>query len=172
MNIIAENTINVPIDKIWDIAAVNFADAHLWASTLEASMGSNEQQAPLAGAPCSKRVCHTNNGMGGFTETLTRYDEMEHVIAYTAKGDKMPGFVKHVENTWKITSISPSQTKVRMHVVMKVSFPFNIMMGWMMKMQFKKVMKQSLDDLNFFAENGEPHPRKIKAEAKLQKKAA
>ncbi|MEO1222492.1 MAG: hypothetical protein AAFY42_14355, partial [Pseudomonadota bacterium] len=45
-----------------------------------------------------------------------------------------------------------------------IAFPFNVMMGWMMKLQFNKAIKVSLEDLKHYAETGKPHARKIKAD--------
>lgn len=51
-----------------------------------------------------------------------------------------------------------------------IAFPMNIFMGWMMKMQFKKALNETIDDLKVYAETGRPSPRKVKVDA--SKKAA
>ena len=46
-----------------------------------------------------------------------------------------------------------------------IAFPFNILMGPMMKLQFGKVLREATEELKHYAETGKPHPRKVKADA-------
>jgi hypothetical protein len=45
---------------------------------------------------------------------------------------------------------------------MEISFPFDVIAGFMMKSQMRKTMKLSLEELKHYVETGKPHPRNIK----------
>lgn len=167
MQIQKEIMINAPIDKVWQAVGPEFAESGKWGSIL-ASSKPTKSSGP-SGAPCSGRVCQTNNGMGGFTETLVHYNEMSKELAYTAKGDKMPDFVKGLRNHWKLKPVDAKRTKILTNLEMNVGFPFSIFPGPMMKMQMGKMLQMGLEELKYYVENGEPHPRKTQA---LQKAAA
>ena len=162
MRIQKEITINAPIDQVWQAVGPEFAECSKWGSVLatsEPTAGNGPN-----GAPCSGRVCQTNNGMGGFTETLTHYNEDKKQLAYTAQGDKMPGFVKNLRNAWKLVPVGASQTKIMTNLTADIGFPFSFLMGPMMKMQMSKMLVMGLEELKYYVENGEPHPRKTEAE--------
>ena len=164
MQIQKEITVNAPIDKVWEAVGPDFAECAKWGSVLETSKAT--QGNVPDGAPCSGRICQTNNGMGGFTETLTHYNEDKMQLAYTAQGDKMPGFVKNLRNAWKLVPVDANQTKIMANLTADIVFPFSLLMGPMMKMQMGKMLDMGLEDLKFYVENGKPHPRKIEAQRK------
>jgi hypothetical protein len=47
----------------------------------------------------------------------------------------------------------------------ELSFPFNILMGPLMKMRFKSMMPSMINELAHFARSGEKHPDKVKFDA-------
>ena len=159
MKLALEVTANAPIDRVWDILGPGYVNAGNWASAVYISQP-RSGEAKVAGAPAAGRVCQTS--LGPFTETIEEYDPTNHRVAYSATGDKMPGFVKSLVNSWTLTPIGAGRTKVRMELNADIAFPFNVLMGWMMKMQFKGALKDSIEDLKHYAETGKPHPRKIK----------
>ena len=162
MKLALEVTANAPIDRVWDILGPGYVNAGDWASAVYISqprMG----EAKVAGAPAAGRVCQTS--LGPFTESIEEYDPVNHRVAYSATGDKMPGFVKSLVNSWTLTPAGSGRTKVRMELNADIAFPFNVLMGWMMKMQFRGALKDSIEDLKHYAETGKPHPRKLKADA-------
>ena len=81
----------------------------------------------------------------------------------------MPGFVKLLVNSWTVYP-SGNKSTVQMELTADIAFPFNILVGPMMKLQFRKVSREATEELQHYAETGKPHPRKIKADA--SKKAA
>ena len=161
MKIIRTATINAPIDSVWQLLGPDYERAGDWASSVFVSSARGGQP-KVDGAPVAGRVCQTS--LGPFTETIEAYDERTHHVAYTATGEKMPGFMKGLRNDWRLTEQGPAKTEVRMEMNAHIAFPFNILMGPMMRMQFGKVLRQSLEEFVHFAETGRPHPRKEKAD--------
>lgn len=164
LNIIRQ--INAPLDKVWNIVGPNYTSAGDWASSVYVS-GARPGTPKVANAPAAGRVCETS--LGPFTETIEAYDDSRHIVSYSATGAKMPGFMKGLRNTWHLTP-SGNGTKASMTLRADIAFPMNMLMGWMMKMQFKKALTETIDDLKAYAETGRPSPRKLKVDA--SKKAA
>lgn len=153
--------VNAPPDRVWDILGPNYVKAGDWASSVYVS-GAREGQEKVPGAPAAGRVCETS--LGPFTETIETYDPQRMHLAYSATGAKMPGFVKSLVNSWTVHP-NGSAARVEMELNALIAFPFNILMGPMMKMQFKKVLKEATEELKHYAETGKPHPRKTKVDA-------
>ena len=161
-------TVNTSADKVWEILGHNFGSIADWASGVHASQGRNSVVA-LQNAPYSGRICETR--LGTFDETITRYDEREKVVSYIAKSDAMPFFVKEMSNIWTVSPLNNSKCQVEMCMEASLLPVFNIMMAPMMRMQFSTVLKEIIEELQYFAENGVPHDRKIKAQQKYQLKS-
>lgn len=166
MKILRTVTIKSPVDQVWKTIGTNYKDAGLWSSAIYASAPTQGQ--PLDGAPVSGRVCETT--LGPFKESIVEYNVDRHTLAYLATGEKMPGFVKQLKGSWRLTDKDSNTTVVVMQLAADIAAPFNLLMGWVMKRQFDKAISETLEDLRFYLENGEPHPRKVKFDS--SKKAA
>ena len=156
--------VNAPADKVWEILGHQFHDAGKWATAIHHS-GPHET-GPLAGdAPFAQngRACDTT--LGPFRETIQHYDERAMAYGYTAEGDKMPFFVKSLQNNWKVTPNGPSRATVTMEMEAKLLPVFAQLMGPIMKRQFDKVLSETTDDLKYYIEHDRPSPRKVKAMA-------
>lgn len=156
-------------ERVWDILGHQYDRVAEWASGVHASESRNSDVA-LQNAPCYGRICETD--LGGFRETITRYDERGKALSYSAQGDKMPFFVKQLANNWTVTPLSNHQARVEMCMEVSILPVFNLVMGPMMRMQLGGMAKQVAEELKYFAENGVPHPRKLEAQRKYQLKAA
>lgn len=157
MKIYKQIDINAPTDKVWETIGINYADVGKWASAVyQSSIRSGKT---IADAPCYGRLCQTS--LGQFTEALVAYDNSNHSLSYVAKGDKMPFFVKQLKASWKLTPNGHNKTTTEMSFDCDIAFPFNVMMGWMMKMQFNKAISETMEDLQYYLETGEVHPRKV-----------
>ncbi len=169
MQIKKQFTVNASADRLWEIMGIQFADISQWASDIHTSRERNSGIVPQ-GASCSGRVCETS--MGSFKEQILKYDAQKKMLSYDARGDKMPFFVKHLENNWTFTPLAGGKCKVEMRMEMSLLPVFNLLMGPMMRMQMGGVINQVIEELTYFAENGTPHPRKLEVQQKLQLKGA
>ena len=147
MKILRKVTVDAPIEKLWDILGTQYADAGVWNSAVFVS-AQTPDPSKVPTAPVSGRVCQTS--LGPFTETISQFDEAAHRIGYTATGDAMPGFVKGLHGHWALKQLSTNRTEVTMMLSVDIAFPFNVLMGWMMKLQFNGAIKSSLEDLKHY----------------------
>ncbi|MEA5464739.1 SRPBCC family protein [Leptothoe sp. PORK10 BA2] len=169
MQVKQQMIINATAERVWDILGHQYGNIAQWASGVHASKGHNVS-ATLQDAPYSGRICETN--LGALKETITRYDEREKILSYNAQGDKMPFFVRGLSNTWVVTSLGNDKAQVDMCMEASLLPVFNLIMGPVMQIQMGGILKQSIEELRYFAENNVPHPRKLEAQQKLQFKTA
>ncbi|MEM7620773.1 MAG: SRPBCC family protein [Pseudomonadota bacterium] len=152
MQIRKNRNVNVSAEKAWEIL-VQFGNVDAWASTVQHSTADQLCQG-------ATRVCQT--AMGKFDEKVTSYNPQQLTLSYTAEGEKIPFFVKRLENTWQIRPVNVHECRVSMLMNVDIMFPFTIFPGPMMKMQMSKIAKQTLEEFKHFAETGRPHSRKLK----------
>jgi hypothetical protein len=158
-------TIDVPLEKLWEIVAHGFADVGLWASSVHHSRA-NDRAASPDGAEIGGRVCTT--AFGDLDENLTHYDAENHTLGYRAEGT--PSFMTHAENRWSLQPLGPSRTEIRMHVTMG----FNAFPGQLMKLftrvRASQAVSEALEELKLYAETSRLHPRKVRAQQRVAAK--
>lgn len=157
-----EIIVNQNINHTWDIIGPQFADAYKWASPVSHSEGSGES---FNGSTCSERGCATT--MGGLKEKITAYSNETQTITWEAI-EGMPSMVKKATNSWTLTVIGVNQTKV----VMKMDIQSGGVLGFLMlpilKFQMGNLADDITSDFKYYAENGKPSPKKLKAIKKHQ----
>ena len=156
--------VDAPADKVWRVLAHQFHDAAAWASALHHS-GPREAGPTPGDAPFAQsgRACDTT--LGPFRETIQHYDERAMTYGYTAEGDKMPFFVKSLQNDWTVTSDGPGRSTVTMALEARLLPVFAQLMGPVLKRQFDTVVAETTEELKYYVEHDAPHPRKVDAMA-------
>lgn len=164
-------TINAPAQKVWRILAHEFATIGQWASAIPASEAVTDLPAP-EGAQVGGRVCATAvGGWASVQETFTSYDEPSMRFAYQAT-DGRPWFLKHAENHWAVRSLGPQTSLVEVQAELDLNLFPGLFLAPLLKLQMGRVGAQSLEELKYYVERDQPHPRKLKAQQKQMQKAA
>ena len=162
MEIRKTTTVDVPIEKVWKIAAHDFDQVGAWASAVGRSQP-NDQAAMPQGAEVGGRVCST--AFGDTQENFTRFDPEGHSFSYRAEG--LPAMIKRAENRWSLRSTGPSRTEVTTQVTMELNaFPGRLMQP-LMRRRLAKTLDQILEELKHFMETGSIHPRKVQAQERV-----
>lgn len=156
MRIVNSIIIDKSADEVWDVLGPRYADVSEWASGVYVSRARSDPPA-VPGAPLHGRICETS--VGPFKETITRYDPDAKVLAYRATGDKMPFFVRSLSNQWTMERLGGHKTRVTSTMTADLVFPFSLLLGWMLKRQFNRVIRESIEELKVFVETGHPHQR-------------
>ena len=169
MQVIRSITVDAPLGEVWRVAGTEFADAHLWASSIDASRP-RDVETMYDAAPVASRSCETS--LGPVHETVLDYDEVNHILRYEAFAEGMPGFVRRLVNTWTLSTAPNNATVVEMNLDVVISTPFNMFMGPLMKLKLGGGLNQALVDLMHYAETSRPSHAKVKAIAKQKKNAA
>src|SRR5215467_10789813 len=162
-------SINAPAKKVWSILAYEFGNIGQWASAIPASQPVPDLHPP-AGAQVSGRVCATSvPGFADVQETFTYYDELSMLFAYQATEGR-PWFLKHAENHWAVHSLETHTSLVETRAELDVSFFPGLFLAPRLKLQMGRVGTQSLEELKYYVERDQPHPRKLKAQQKQVQK--
>ncbi len=163
-------TINASAKKVWRVLAHDFGNIGQWASAIPASQAVPDLPAP-EGAAVGGRVCSTAvPGFGDVQEQFTYYEEQSMRFGYKATEGR-PAFLKHAENHWVVRSLGPTTSVVEARAEIDVRlFP-----GWflapLLKLQMGRAGVQLFEELKYYVERDQLHPRKLKAQQKQVQKA-
>lgn len=162
MTIEKEIIVNQSIEKAWKVLGTEFAHADRWASAVSHSEGKG---AGFNGATCSERGCSTT--MGALKEKLLAFSNESHSLSYQV-AEGMPSMVKNATNTWQLTAVGADKTKLVMRMDVQIGGIMGAMMKPMMRMKLSKMGGELTEEFKFYVENGQPHPRKVKAMKKAK----
>ena len=151
--------INAPATQVWHVIAHQFDAIGQWASSIHASYAVPEAPAPL-GAEVGARVCAP--GVRGFKdvrEQFTFYDEQAMRFAYEATAG-LPWVVRRAENHWHVRPLGQSRCEVEAHAEVDLRAVPGVFLAPLLKMQMHRLGRQVFEELKYYVEHGQPHPRK------------
>lgn len=157
MKVATDIVIDKPIAAVWDVVGTQFGSAHLWASALIHTEGNGGK---ISDQVCEARTCDIQ-GMGRIRERLLEFDPQGYALTYEVV-EGFPFFVERGVNRWHLVA---EGNRTHLYIKAKIATKglIGAIMRPMMKMQMSGLMRKTLDDLKYYAENGVPHPRKQKA---------
>jgi carbon monoxide dehydrogenase subunit G len=157
MRISGQFTINAPAKKVWDILATNFEQVGDWASSISHSACNTALAAGEQG-----RVCHTDFGI--VEETITQFDVQNGIYAY--RTEKPLFFIRKASNQVHVQADGIEATRLEMQAEVDL-LPI---LGWLMRPliaeQLHTMMNRFVEELRNYAETGNVHPRKVRAQTK------
>ncbi|MEM6725768.1 MAG: hypothetical protein AAF598_17135, partial [Bacteroidota bacterium] len=119
----------------------------------------------IDGASCDIRGCNLE-GIGEIEEQLTAFDPSNYFLSYTVTNG-MPKLIRTAQNSWQLKALGTKKTQVYMKEEMETNGWLTKLMSPLMKMQFGKMLKNTVEEFKHYVETGKPHPRKIKAAKKF-----
>jgi hypothetical protein len=162
MEINKTTTVNQSLDKVWEIMATDFTKVANWTSVVQASRNDDEITTRLEGAPVGGRVC-TLPSSGEIEEAITHFDEREKYFRYQVDVSAMPPFVKNMANNLRFRSLGSEQTEVNTKYEIDLDASQDTSMAPMFIEQVSKSIDIVLEELKYYAETGNLHPRKVEA---------
>ncbi len=162
LNFDKEVVLTVPANKVWELLAENYECVGDWASLVPES-APRIKDGELVGRTCSSTY-------GDVQEIITNWDERN--LTYSYEADGLPAMFKSGKNVWKIEPIGEERSKVKMSLSMEISALPGLLMGWIIKFNMGKDLDGLMEDLKHYAENGIPHPKKLKSLEKWQQHKA
>ena len=156
--------INTPATKVRRVLAHEFENIDQWSSGITES-GAVKQGAIPEGAKVCGRVCD------GIREDFTYYDEQARRFGY--KGIDLPWyfFINRIENNWSVHSLEPSKSVVEMRPEIDINPFLGLLLKLLMPFIKKNLGTRTLEELKYYIENDQPHPRKLKAQQKQMEAA-
>jgi hypothetical protein len=163
-------TIHTPAQNVWHVLAHEFSTIGRWASAIPASQAASDLPVP-AGAEVGGRVCATAvPGFAAIQETFTYYDEPSMHFAYQATEGR-PWFLRQAENHWIVRSLGPATCEVETRAEIDLPLFPGLFLAPLLKLQMGRVGVRSLEELKYYLEHDQVHPRKRKAQQKQGQKA-
>lgn len=165
MEVIRAITINASANRLWQILAEDYDKVGEWTSEIPES-------SPNPDLPVGEgRVCTTPD-FGDVKEIITHFDEQQRSFSYAADIQKMPFFVREIGNSWRVEPKGDNRAVVHMHLKGRLLPVFSQLMGPIMKRQMLKSVDTILEELKYYAETGQIHPRKREQLSTLQAQPA
>ena len=161
-------TINASTHKVWRVVAHEFDQIGQWATAIAASEAIIEGQA-LAGATCSGRICSAP-GYGDVQETFTYYDEDAMRFGYIA-AHGLPSFVHKAENNWAVQAVDTNTSVVNIRGEIDLNLIPGLFLAPLFKFQMNRLGQQTIEELKYYLEHDQPHPRKQKQMQRVSAKA-
>lgn len=162
MELTQEIIIDKPISDCWDVLGNQYTEIHKWAAPVNHSEG--DDKVGLNGANCDIRGCNVE-GMGDITEKLMDFDPENHYLAYEIISG-LPGMMKAGRNSWKLSAISDSKTKLNMKGAIEPKGFIGNLLKPLINIKFGKMTKNLVEEFKYYVETGQPHARKVKASEK------
>ena len=150
MEIKQQININASADKVWGILSNDFANVTKWATR----MINSERSSDLG--PIGGRSVNTVE-YGEATETLYRFDEEQRDLAYHVRGDNLPPMISDVTTGWRVDQVSETESAVTTTFGAAVSPEMEEMISG----RLLQGLIPLLEELKYYAENDQPHPRKV-----------
>lgn len=157
--------IDAPIEAVWEALAVDYGGIGAWASGVDHVVESSGE------GLTAKRFCAISaSGFNDTRERVVRFEPERHYFEYELY-EGLPGFVRYSINKDGLEAVG-DKTIWTSENDMRVGGFIGVTMKWLMKRQLKRVLRRKAEELKHFVETGTPHPRKVAAMARYEKKQA
>ena len=151
--------VSVAAEKAWEIIGPNFLHIATWGRGVKKSWNNEKLPPNKPGAPAGGRFCDLGK-YGIVEETVLHYDQNKKEITWSAKSEKLPGFVKNLQNALKVETTSETTCKVTTNISADAKGLGGLFMGGMIKKNFTKQLGGFVKDWKIYAETGEVSPAK------------
>ena len=160
--------INTSAESAWEIVGPNFLNIADWGPGINKSWNNESVPITYEGAPAGGRFCDLGK-FGTADERIVHFNQADKEISWSAKIDKMPGFLKGLKNALKVEEISENSCLVSTNITADLTGLKGLLMGIPLKSNFNKLQKVFLKDWKTYAETGEVSESKKREIAKHNK---
>lgn len=161
INVKKELVINKDINAIWEVMGDQYTQVHLWSTNFKDSKAGGNPKLP--GLDYLHRITQTERG-----ETMQELDEFDtdnYTLSYhISKG--APEIAKTAIGIWSLVPFEPSKTKVIIEFKLETNGFKGLLLSSIIKLKLGKSAMEIAEELKFYVENGNPHPRKIESQLK------
>ena len=153
-----EVTINKSIEDVWEVLGNQFGAISNWASVISESKVYGASK--LKGLTYSQRETNTTQGIT--VQEMTSFNPEQYSLSYkTVSGT--PFFIKNMNAKWGLSKKNDGSTQLNMNIDIETKGILGFILTPIVKVKLGKLGDELVDDLKYFMENGNPHPRKIAA---------
>ncbi|MGL1886000.1 MAG: hypothetical protein OCD76_05755 [Reichenbachiella sp.] len=160
-----ELVIDKDIRAVWEVMGTQYTQVHLWSTNFKESKAGGNPKLP--GLDYLHRITLTNRG-----ETIQELDELDgenySLTYHISKG--APAIAKSAVGIWSLAPVEPNKTRVIIEFKLETNGLKGLMLSSIIKLKLGKSAMEIGEELKFYMENGEPHPRKVESQQKLKAK--
>lgn len=164
-----ETTVNAPAGDVWHVLAHEFDQIGRWSAGISESMAIVDLPVP-EGATVGGRACLTPGFGSDAQEEFTYYDEETMRFGYQATGE-IPWSLSHAENNWSVQALDAYTSRVAFRAEVEANLFPGLLLMPMIKLYGGRLGRETLEELKYYVEEGQPHPRKVKAQRKQMQTA-
>ena len=159
--------INTSAEKAWEIIGPNFLNIADWGRGISKSWNNDAATPSFEEAPAGGRFCDLGK-FGIADERILHYSNSQKEITWSAGSDKLPGFLKNLQNALKVEKIDENICKVSTNITANLTGIGGLFLGGPIKKNFGKLLKGFVKDWKTYAETGEVSEAKGREIAKLK----
>jgi hypothetical protein len=150
--------IQAPAERVWAVLGERFMHIGEWAAPITSSCPLITAEIGVGATRCCSHAAVGPIKAGVVKERLTKFDRVSMTLEYEAV-DGMPGFVVRAVNRWSVESVDAHRSVVVIHATVQLRGLARLL-SCPMKWQLRAVGARVSDELKYFVEHGQPHPRK------------
>lgn len=169
LSVTASTEVNTPADTAWKIIGPEFLKIQDWGRGISRSWNNEAVQAAHAGAPAGGRFCDLGK-FGIADERILHYSDAEREITWSATSDKLPGFLKNLQNALSVESTGANSCRVHSNITADLTGVGGLLLGGPIKGNFGKLLKGFVKDWKVYAETGMASDTKKREMAALAEK--
>lgn len=160
--------INASASKAWEIIGPNFLNIGDWGRGVNKSWRNDNIPISFKGAPAGGRFCDLGK-FGIAEERIEHYDAEKKEIAWSATIDKMPGFLKNLQNNLTVDALSGDTCRITSNITGELKGIGGFFMGGLLKKNFAKQLRGFVKDWKEYAESGQVSQAKKRELSRLAK---
>lgn len=153
-----EIKINQSVDNVWDVLGNQFGEISNWSSLISESKVYGDPK--IEGLTYSQRETNTTQGIT--VQEMTSFNLGEYSLSYKAISGT-PFFIKSTNAKWVLSKLDEECTQLNMSLDIQTKGIIGFILGPIVNIKLGKLADELVDDLKYFLENGNPHPRKVAA---------
>ena len=138
----------------WEIIGPNFLTITEWARGILESYENESAEKTFAEAPAGGRYCEVK-GFGKMDERIVHYDNEKMEIMWSAKGEKLPGFLSGLQNSISVEQIDENRSLLTTNITADLNGFKGKLLGGVISKAFTKQIQGFLRDWKTYAETGE-----------------
>ncbi len=156
---------NCSAEQAWEVIGPNFLHISHWGRGVSKSWKNEDVDKEYPDAPAGGRYCEVA-GFGQVDEKIIHFDGEQHEISWSAKADKLPGFISGLQNALRVEKIDQHRCRVSTNLTANTSGLWGFLFGPLLKINLSKTVRGFLDDWKVYAETGEVSATKQKERAR------
>ena len=145
--------INTSGEKAWEIIGPKFLNISEWGRGISKSWNNDSLLPTVEGAPAGGRFCDLGK-FGIADERILRYNAALKEITWSAQSEKLPGFLKGLQNALKVETINENTCQVSTNITADLTGVGGLLLGGTIKNNFTKLLEGFVKDWKTYAETG------------------